>query len=501
MSHTSRISLTELWLVETLRLQEAHWGPVDDAPAVRQARLGPPEVGPRIVIRARVLAQASGLDRRVAQWRTGAAWAAVLLAILAVMAGVSAAASALGRGAAPVNIIWALGALLGLHTLSFVFWLAGSLWRSPPAAGLGNLWLWLTRKLARAPDRALILPALINLLAQAGARRAALGLISHAWWTLAFAAALMALLAMLSTAHYQFIWATTLLAPERFVTLSDTLGRLPGWLGFPVPAPDVVRQSDGSTMLPAVVQTQWSLWLIGAVVAYGLLPRVLALALCAAQVTRARRRLSVDPTLPGLDALRARLLPDLTPLGDDGISPSIHQPRIGATEVSDPDDWPHAHRLTGTRPLIAALEWPANAPWPPTTADAAENALAHQNIEDAGRLDSRAQRRALLDALAAHPIRKLLLACDAHMTPDRGVIGAVADLSRYAGHTRIWLAPAVPQDTRPARDTQWREQLVLAGLSDQDIVTGHDAGTALRWLAEPADPPPTDNSLSALQRP
>ena len=342
---------------------------------------------------------------------------------------------------------------------------------------------------------------MINLLPQAVSLLATLGLISHAWWTLAFAAALMTLLAMLSTAHYQFIWATTLLAPERFVALIDTLGRLPVWLGFPIPAPDVVRQSDGSTVLPTAVQTQWSLWLIGTVVTYGLLPRVLALALCAARVSRASRRLWVDPTLPGLDALRARLLPDLTQLGDDGIAPSIHQPRIGATGISDPDDVARANGLAGTRPLIAALEWPTHAPWPPAIEDEAKNALAHRDIQDAGRLDSRAQRRTLLDVLAANPTRKLLLACDAHMTPDRGVIGAVADLSRYAGHTRIWLASAIPQDTRPARDAQWREQLVRAGLSAQDVVTDHDFGTALRWMAEPADPTPTDTSSPALHQP
>lgn len=497
MSSTSRSLLNNLWLVEILRLQEAHWGPVDDAHAVRLARLGPPEADARICIRAEVLAQASGLSRRVTQWRTGAVWAAVLLAVLAVLAGASAAAGALGRGTAPVNIIWALGALLGLHTLTFIFWLTSLLWQSPPAAGLGDLWLWLTRKLARAPDQALILPALINLMAQAGARRTMLGLVSHAWWTLALSAALLTLLAMLSTAHYQFIWATTLLAPERFVTLSDALGQLPGWLGFSVPAPDVVRQSDGSTVLPTAVQAQWSLWLIGAVATYGLLPRSVALAICAAQVALARRRLRVDPTLPGLDALRARLLPDLTPLGDDGIAASVHQPRIGVAEASG-EYRPYAHRLTGTRPLMAALEWPADAPWPPT--DAAEVASAFADIQDAGRLDSRAQRRALLDALAANPTQKLLLACDAHMTPDRGIVGAVADLSRYAAHTRIWLAPAVLQDTRPARETQWREQLALAGLSAQNIVTGHDAATAVRWLAEPADSAPTDTSPAAPQQ-
>lgn len=133
---------------------------------------------------------------------------------------------------------------------------------------------------------------------------------------------------MLATVHYQFIWATTLLTPDRFVTLASTLGVLPAWLGFHGPAADMVRSSNGSISLPATVQTQWSLWLMGVVLAYGLLPRLVALPLCATKITRALRQLRVDPLQPGLDTLRPRLLPDVTCLGNEGILPTIHQPRI-----------------------------------------------------------------------------------------------------------------------------------------------------------------------------
>jgi hypothetical protein len=128
-------------------------------------------------------------------------------------------------------------------------------------------------------------------------------------------------------------------------------------------------------------------------------------------------------------------------------------------------------------------------------------ALTQSNVVDAGRLDSRAQRRAVLDTLAVHPTPRLLIACDAHMTPDRGVIGAVADLSRYARHTRVWLAPALPADTRPMRQAQWRAQLTQAGLSPEDIVVGADPDLAFRWLIEPAAAPPVHALAVGTDRP
>jgi hypothetical protein len=132
-------ALSQLWLVEILRLQEAHAGPLDDAHAVRLACLGPPDIAARIVIRAQHLAQANGLAQRVAHWRMGAIWAAVLLAVFALLAGTLTTVSALGQGSTPVNIIWALGALLGVHAFTFMVWLLSLLWRSPPLAGLDRL--------------------------------------------------------------------------------------------------------------------------------------------------------------------------------------------------------------------------------------------------------------------------------------------------------------------------------------------------------------------------
>ncbi|KAG1541035.1 hypothetical protein G6F50_014280 [Rhizopus delemar] len=138
---------------------------------------------------------------------------------------IGVALGALGDGSRPVNVLWALGALLGLHALTFLLWLASFLVRASAMTGLGRLWLWATRKLARGPDGALVPQACLLLLARAGALRWLFGAISHLLWLAALCAALAALLAVLSTASYRFIWATTLLAPDTFSSAPATARR------------------------------------------------------------------------------------------------------------------------------------------------------------------------------------------------------------------------------------------------------------------------------------
>jgi len=456
------------WLAEVLRLREAHWGPLDDADAVRQARLDGGGLGARILLRARLLARRDGLDAQLARWRQGASLAFVALVLAAVLAGAAAALGALGDGTRPVNVLWAAGGLLGLHAFTFLLWLASFALRPRAAAGLGlgRLWLWVARKLARGPDAALLPQALLNLLARTGALRWLLGAVSHLLWLAVLCSALAVLLAVLSTASYRFVWATTLLQPDTFVRLTAALGWLPAQLGFAPPEPALVRASDGGQALPAVAQVQWSVWLLGLVVCYGILPRLLAGAACLAMAARALRRLRIDPELPGHAALRARLQPPAVSLGADGGDGPEAPPHVLAGQ---------ALAGTGERPVLAALELPPGAPWPP-------GGLPPQ-VLDAGNLDARETRHALLDALARQPAPRLLIACDAGQTPDRGALALIAELSAKAAQTRVWLSAGFGEDGPSDRGPLWRARLGEAGLPAEAIL--EDADQPLQWLAQP----------------
>lgn len=450
-----------LWLAEAVRLREAHWGLLDDQQAVRMARQGPPDFAERLLLRAAELGRVDDLARHLVQWRHAAWLALAVLALVAVLAGATSALGALGDGVRPVNIVWALTALLGLHALTFLFWLASTLWpRARGARGLGALWLWLMRRVARGPHAALIPSAFVNLLAQAGMRRSLYGAISHLLWTLALASALLTMVFVLSTAQYQFVWATTLLAPDRFVGLSQTLGAVPAWFGFPVPDPALVRASDGTTALPAAAQTQWSLWLLGVIVVYGLLPRLAALAWCGWQIHRARAAVSLDTSLPGFIELRERLLPTEQHLGIDRPVTALHAPHLQA---------PAPLTIGAGQPAIVALEPSIEADWPPFPLP--------PPVADLGRLDSREQRRQVLDVLAAQPAGRLLVVCDTEQTPDRGAMGLISDLSRHAAALGVWVPPG-------ARHALWLTHLARAGVTAE--TTFATAAQCRQWLGASA---------------
>ncbi len=451
------------WLAELIRLREAHWGPLEDAAAVRRVRQQDADLPARILARAALLAQRENLIPLIDTWRRSALAMLAALFLLAAISGAGAALGALGDGSRPVNVLWALGALLGLHALTFLLWLGSFLLRASSVTGLGRLWLWATRKLARGPDSALVPQAFLNLLARAGALRWLFGSVSHLLWLTALCAALAVLLAVLSTASYRFIWATTLLAPDTFVGLTQALGWLPSLLGFPLPDASMIRASDGAQALPAEAQAQWSLWLIGVLVVYGILPRLLAGALCVAGSLRALRRLRIDPSLPGFSALRDRLEPPAQSTGIDRPVDPLHEPRVGAPPLAG----------LGGQPVLLGLELPPDLAWPPADMPA--------GVHQAGNLDTREERNRVLDALAGQAATRMLIACDARQTPDRGTLSLIAELAAHAEQTRVWLVtPRADAEAPATRAPLWRERLLALGLPADAVLQAPLA--PLAWL-------------------
>ncbi|MDX9969912.1 MAG: DUF2868 domain-containing protein, partial [Hydrogenophaga sp.] len=189
MTETTALSpFDRRWLAETVRLQETRHGPLEDADAVRQARRAPPVLEARLLARADALARRDGLPGLVRQWNAHARWALLALALLALAGGAGSAVSVLGDGSRAVNVVWAIGGLLGLHGLMLVLWLAGLLLPAAGFGGLGQAWLWLTGRLMRDPKAALLPQALAGLLGRARLARWWLGAISHGVWTLALLA-------------------------------------------------------------------------------------------------------------------------------------------------------------------------------------------------------------------------------------------------------------------------------------------------------------------------
>ncbi|HLT04583.1 MAG TPA: DUF2868 domain-containing protein [Pseudomonas sp.] len=454
MSQAPLSRLDRLWLCEAIRLREEQSGPLEDGEINRRARRAGPTLEQRIESRALQLAERDGQRAALGHWRRGARLGLLLLLVLAILAGAGLAFAALGDSRRPVNVFWALGSLLGLHGLTLLGWLGGLLLARDAGGALGRLWLWLSERLARDAQAAQLAPALMILLRQRRLARWGLGVLVHGLWLLTLLSALLMLLALLSTRHYSFVWETTLLGADSFVVLTQALGALPALLGFSLPDIELIRASGAAPLSEDSARQAWAVWLLGVLVIYGLLPRLLLGLLCLWRWLHGLRRLRLPLDAPGHALLRERLQPPSERLGVQDAAPrALPESRAGA----------FAAAAEGA--LLAGIELDPAYPWPPALP---------AGVGHAGVLDSREQRRRLLERLAQRPAARLLLACDPRRSPDRGTLALLGELSRSAVATRVWLLPV---ETDASRLDDWRAALQRLGLTEATLdwlENGHD---------------------------
>lgn len=456
---TELTPLQNLWLTETVRLREEHAGLLDDLEANRLARAAGGDLPSRIQRRALWLAERDGLTAALKHWLQGARLALVLLIILAMLSGAGLAFAALGQ--TPVNVFWALGSLLGLNLILLLSWALGLIFAGEHGATLGRLWLWLSEKLARDAKAAQLAPALLLMLQRKKLNRWALGALVNGLWLLVMLSALALLLTLMATRRYGFVWETTLLSADTFIHVTQALGHLPSLLGFNVPTVDMIRASgDGALDIESARQA-WATWLVGVLVVYGVLPRLMLALLCFWRWNSGKAALRLDLNLPGYAQLRERLMPSSERLGVNDPEPAqLHRVEGGVSE----------HASEGA--LLVAIELDEQRPWPPALP---------KNVSNAGILDSRESRHKLLEQLSRFPPARLAIACDPRRSPDRGSLALIAELARNASATRVWLLQAPPGEALDAeRLGDWHIALQQLELEFADsaplnwLETGHD---------------------------
>ncbi|MEB2649986.1 DUF2868 domain-containing protein [Pseudomonas siliginis] len=456
---TELTPLQNLWLTETIRLREEHAGPLDDLEANRLARAAGGDLPSRIARRALWLAERDGLTAALKHWLQGARLALVLLMIVAVLSGAGLAFAALGQ--TPVNVFWALGSLLGINLILLLSWALGLIFAGEHGATLGRLWLWLSEKFARDAKAAQLAPALLLLLQRKKLNRWALGALVNGLWLLAMLSALILLLTLMATRRYGFVWETTILGADTFIHVTQALGYLPSLLGFNVPTEEMIRASgDGALDIESARQA-WATWLVGVLVVYGVLPRLLLALLCLWRWNSGKAALRLDLNLPGYAQLRERLMPTSERLGVNDPEPAqLHRVESNIGE------------LASEGALLVAIELDEQRPWPPALP---------KNVSNAGILDSRESRHKLLEQLSRFPPARLAIACDPRRSPDRGSLALIAELARNAGATRIWLLQAPPGEALDGqRLGDWHAALQQLELPFADcapmnwLESGHD---------------------------
>lgn len=98
---------------------------------------------------------------------------------------------------------------------------------------------------------------------------------------------------------------------------------------------------------------------------------------------------------------------------------------------------------------------------------------------DAGLIETREQRKQLLDQLTINPVAKLLIVCDPRRSVDRGTLALITELAHCAAETRVCLL--VEQDTDTQRLVDWQQTL------DQLQLAYGDKDSLLAWLGAEHD--------------
>jgi copper chaperone CopZ len=358
-------------------------------------------------------------------------------------------------------VVWALGGLLGVHLLSLLLWLAGLAVGGRDAGGLlGRAWLALSSRLSRASETVDVTQALVGLLGPRRLLRWWLGAVTHGVWLAALVGAVVGLVVTLATRRYGFAWETTILPADVFVRAVRIVGWLPAQFGFAMPDADAVRASGDAALSGEAARIAWSSWLVGCVVAYGVVPRLLLAGVCFGLWRFGRSRLRLDVALPGYAVLVPRLMPASERIGvTDADRGRIPGPHVGGRRGA----------ATG-RSVLVALELAGQPGWPPPLPPGAI---------DAGVIDSREDRKKVVAALRVDPPARLLVACDARQSPDRGSLEVVAELSRHANDSRVLLVGAA-QTGAGERRQHWHDGLRGIGMAPGRI--DENSAHALEWL-------------------
>lgn len=449
----TQVDWQQHWLLEAVRLKESQWGPIEDAVEVRRVIAAGGGFDERLLLRAQLLGQRAGwllLQQRILR---ALRLSLIALSVLFMAIGVGVAVGALATLDGRVNVLMALVALLAVPTLSLLLWLLSFFLKGSGdnnGFGWSQLWLWLSQRIVKGPDQGLLFNALFSFGSRQRLLRWGFSAVNHWLWLLALVFATFTVLALLAAKRYSFNWETTLLSADSFVLLVQTLGVLPSYLGFSVPTEAVIRQSDGLQLLPAAAQVQWSSWLVGCLIVYGVFPRLLALAFSLFLFKQRQHRLHVDHNQLGLIELRHRLQPQAEPVGIDAVA--------GVDQV------PEAHVLD-QRPSISAttvvigVELPTDHVWPPVALPS--------TWQDAGLIDSRKQRAELLEQLSQRQFEHVVLCVNSAQTPDRGVVAWLAELATYGKYCTVYLMNANKEELQSLSNTDlldaWFARLRKAG--------------------------------------
>lgn len=396
----------------------------------------------RLWQRAQCLVQQHGLSLAMGRGAKLSRYAKTFALLVAALLGVLGITYAV-TDTHTINIYWLLLVLLGFNFISMLLWLIGIMLNMEglTAGALARLTSMLPAYLDNKTDTSERTEKSINRLADkawlACHFHGAVGKwqfskITHQLWLTYLLAGLVFLVLLLMLRQYDFVWGTTLLSDSVFIKLTDVLSAPLQAIGFTTPSLDQVKETRIGALHDGVAQTlsvehrtHWAQFLLGALLCFGIVPRLLFWLWSAIMCRYARRRFALDYYLPYYISLRQKLMP-LASHGQIIDADTVQPAHSKVSETTSPGA-PMPHELPAECQWVA-VELDDSIGWPP---------VSISRDKDLGRVNDSESLKRTLHRIQLNNTPVIAVAISSTRAPDRGVQRTISSL--MANSEQRWL--------------------------------------------------------------
>lgn len=326
-----------------------------------------------------------------------------------------------------LNFLLILSGILGVNTLMLLWWLLSLWWRHHSFNFFDLTWLF-----SKEND---INQSLIQLYTQLAERNDFVwrkGIIMHRLALSALIGMFIAASVLLAVRQYAFNWESTLFDGNGFAQLISILAWLPMKLGFSVP--DITAVLANRNHADVMHAAQWAYLLLGSIVCYGIIPRLLAWLICYFFYKKSHFELDLNNSYYQRIIMQwQRRITDIDDFQKD--TPIIKQPHF-QTHFSG-QYWAVA---------IDAPHAPAN--W--------FQSIENKNWKNQGFISGRNELNEFLTSLIEQNGEvRLLIAVRSHIVPDRGIVRQLNKLSEQThGGLCLYL---LDKELNPDTHLQWQQ--------------------------------------------
>lgn len=448
------VRIEQLRHIESAKAEDLSYDGVKNMPGASGGEFSYLEFIQRLNTRAKYLIRDNALETALQQPHKRYVQARWVCLLAAVLLGGLAASHAVSESAT-LNIYWLLAVLLGFNTISLLLWISGI------ALNLQSLSSGIAAHLASwLPYRPKAEPTIASLASRAWWQSCLTGavgkwrisVLTHHFWLTYLTAGMVLLILLMLAKQYNFIWGTTLLPDSALPRLTQILGAPLEAIGLSIPNDSqTVASRIGTGKQDAETRTAWASFLIGAVLIYGIFPRLLMLGLSLMMQQWSERRFRLDLYLPYYIGLRQQLMAHAIKAKVIDADPNAG---IKPADIARPPE----NTAIPANAQAFGIELDASTHWP-------ESVVFRLNIVDQ---DTHDEAIAQVKSLNG----PLLLGVAAHRLPDRGVqrlIKELIDGSRAQPWLILLRKPSAP--VANAREFAWFRLAEACGIPAEHVIT------------------------------